>query len=584
MHQQLIAARRENAPILEETYMLLTQRQESETKRQLLEAFNQHFILSEDEIRVLTANADIVDDSFFEALARVTCIHKDCQVLLGTENQRLGLELMEQSSRNLNSAYQKLYWWVQREFKLLNFENPQVSSTIRRALKALAERPTLFQSCLDFFAEARQHVLVNMFYAALTGSENNSDGDGATKPIEYHSHDPLRYVGDMLAWTHAASVSEQEALENLAMADQDAISRGIRKGTTSETWSGDDSEVFDGRRALKELVGRNLASVIQVLHQRVEQVIQNQEDPVLTYKFVNLLYFYRITFTKLLGSERILPENLGALEKFAFNQFQTIMRENVRFVQADDGRAPPDLRPPGFLIETLDHLKMLIKSFDASLTPIPSREKDFDRVMSVALDPFLDVCRKIAHGCEEPFYSTFLINCLQATQATLSGYDFVQQKVVQLEDEIKSYTACLIESQHSFFLHNSGLYPMIATLAPLSETQSDIVQSLRTLPTFQPAALRVASQTIDDFLPSALIDAKENLKYLYNKQMVSNITAEAAERFCEDFEFIEGQLAAFDQSDVTARSDQEYPASNKVTEPLRQSFPRTSGEIRVLLS
>ena len=584
MHQQLVAARRENAPILEETSMLLTQRQESETKKQLLEAFNQHFIISEDELRVLTANADIIDDSFFETLARVKGIHKDCQVLLGTENQRLGLELMEQSSRNLNSAYQKLYWWVQREFKLLNFENLQVSSTIRRALKALAERPTLFENCLDFFAEARQHVLVDMFYSALTGSDNNNDGDGATKPIEYHSHDPLRYVGDMLAWTHAASVSEREALENLAMADGDEISRGIRKGMTSEPWSGIDSEVFDGRKALEGLVGRNLASVIQVLRQRVEQVIQNQEDPVLTYKFVNLLYFYHVTFAKLLGSESILLENLGALEEFAFDQFRTIMVENVRFVQADNGRAPPDLRSPGFLIEALDNLKVLIKSFDASLTPIPSREKDFERVMSVALDPFLDVCRKISQDYEEPFYSTFLINCLQATQATLSGYDFVQQKIVRLEDDIKSYTTHLIEFQHSFFLHNSGLYPMIATLAPLSETQPDIVQSMRTLPIFQPAALRVASQTVDDFLPSALMDAKENLKYLYNKQMVSNITAEAAERFCEDFEFIEGQLAASDQSDATAKRDQEYAGSNKLTEPLRQSFPRTSGEIRVLLS
>ncbi|KAL8797432.1 MAG: hypothetical protein Q9195_000248 [Heterodermia aff. obscurata] len=584
MHQQLIAAHRENAPILEETSMLLTQRQESETKKQLLEAFNQHFIMSEDELRVLTANPDIVDDSFFETLARVKRIHKDCQVLLGTENQRLGLELMEQSSRNLNSAYQKLYWWVQREFKLLDFENPQVSSTIRRALKALAERPTLFESCLDFFAEARQHALVDTFYSALTGSDNNSDGDGATKPIEYHSHDPLRYVGDMLAWTHAASVSEQEALENLAMVDGDDISRGIRKGTASEPWSGIDSEVFDGRKALKGLVGRNLTSVVQVLRQRVEQVIHNQEDPVLTYKFVNLLYFYRVTFTKLLGSEMILLENLGALEEFAFNHFQTLMMENVRFVQADNGRTPPDFRPPGFLIESLDHLKMLIKSFDASLTPIPSREKDFERVMGIALDPFLDVCRKISQGCEEPFYSTFLINCLQATQATLSGHDFLQQKVVQLEDDIRSYTTHLIEFQHSFFLHNSGLYPMIASLAPLSEKQADIVQSLRTLPIFQPAALRVASQTIDDFLPSALMDAEENLKYLHNRQMASNITAEAAEKFCEDFEFIEGQLAAFDQSDAIAKSDQEDPGSNKATEPLRQVFPRTSGEIRVLLS
>lgn len=33
---------------------------------------------------------------------------------------------------------------------------------------------------------------------------------GTPRPIELHSHDPLRYVGDMLAWLHQAAASEKE--------------------------------------------------------------------------------------------------------------------------------------------------------------------------------------------------------------------------------------------------------------------------------------------------------------------------------------------------------------------------------------
>lgn len=41
-------------------------------------------------------------------------------------------------------------------------------------------------------------------------------GQGGTpKPIEIHSHDPLRYVGDMLAWVHQAVAGEKEFLESL---------------------------------------------------------------------------------------------------------------------------------------------------------------------------------------------------------------------------------------------------------------------------------------------------------------------------------------------------------------------------------
>ena len=564
--------------------MLLAQRQDLDSKRQLLESFNRHFIMSEDELRTLTITTDMVDDDFFQALARVKRIHKDCQVLLGTENQRLGLELMEQSSRNLNSAYQKLYRWIQREFKSLNLENPQMSTIIRRALKALSERPTLFQSCLNCFAEAREHVLLDSFYSALSGPNDGQDDDQATKPIEYHSHDPLRYLGDMLAWTHSASVSEREALDNLANADGDEIIRGIKEGTESEPWSSIDGNVLDGRKAITDLAGRNLAGVIQVLRQRVEQVIQNQEDPVLTYKSVNLLCFYRVTFIKLLGPGNDVLMTLVNLEEFAFRQFQTIMSENVKFIQTDLNQLPVDLGLPEFFSEALDQFKVLIKSFDSSLTPISSREQDIENVVAVALDPFLDVCRKLASGTEEPRHSTFLINCFEAAQASLSGYEFVQNRISGLQEDITSCMTHLIEFQHAFFQHSSGLYPMVAALAPLSGLPPKDVASIRTLATFFPTALRNASQVLDEFLPSALMDATDNLKRLSNKQLASDITAEAAERFCEDFEYIEAQLTALDEEEKTEKSTAGQTGSNQATLELRQLFPRTVGEVRVLLS
>ena len=38
---------------------------------------------------------------------------------------------------------------------------------------------------------------------------------GTPRPIELHSHDPLRYIGDMLAWLHQATASEKEHLQTL---------------------------------------------------------------------------------------------------------------------------------------------------------------------------------------------------------------------------------------------------------------------------------------------------------------------------------------------------------------------------------
>ena len=63
---------------------------------------------------------------------------------------------------------------------------------------------------LDEYCVARRSAVAKSFLEALTRG-----GSGTSKPIELHSHDPLRYVGDMLAWLHQATASEKEYLSIL---------------------------------------------------------------------------------------------------------------------------------------------------------------------------------------------------------------------------------------------------------------------------------------------------------------------------------------------------------------------------------
>ena len=585
MRQHVTAARQDNAPVLEEASTLLVQKQEIETKKQLLDAFSKHFIISEEDLLVFTGANEAVNDGFFAILNKVKHIYVDCQVLLGTENQRLGLELMDQSSRNLNIGYQKLYRWIQKEFKTLNLESPHISSIIRRALRALAERPTLFQSCLDFFAEAREHVLTDAFYSALTGSWSETDQNPMTKPIEFYAHDALRYVGDMLAWTHSATVSEREALESLFISDGEEISKSFQAGRQAEPWSAGDDENFDGRKALGELVNRNVAGVARALRQRIEQVLQNHEDAVLLYKIANLIIFYRVTFIKLLGSDSSLLETLSSLAQSALRHFRTVVSDSVSAVEADIAAPNPDLQIPDFLNENLTQFATLLKTYDSSLTPASSRVADFEPVTSQALDPFLSICEKMSRETNEPSASIFMVNCLLAAKVALSNYDFVQGRLSALNEQLASLTASLTEYQHAFFLHTSGLHPLLVALAPTEETPESLLK-VPTLPPFQRQPLTDASQTLDDFLPSALMDAMENLKRLVNTKLAQEITADAAERFCEDFEFVEGRLAAVDELRENAVPEERGEDEKEEQElvPLRSLFPRTSGEIRVLLS
>ncbi|PWY88464.1 oligomeric Golgi complex subunit 6 [Aspergillus heteromorphus CBS 117.55] len=637
MRKHIVSARQETTPVLEEASALMKQKQEAETKQQLLQAFTQHFIVSDEDLLVLTSVEEPIDDHFFDILSRVKQVHRDCEVLLGGENERLGLELMEKSSRSLNSAYQKLYRWIQKEFRSLNLEDPRISSSIRRVLRVLAERPSLFHSCLDFFAEARDYVLSDAFHYALTDAVSGADGDRNVKPIEFSAHDPLRYIGDMLAWVHSTTVSEREALEALFVADGEELAKGIQAGLSSEPWSriDEDKEVtFDGQKALSDLVNRDLIGVSRALRQRVELVIQGHDDPVTCYKVVNLLNFYQTTFSKLLGPQSSLSELLSTLEAFTFKHFDILMRDKVTNLSTDHSALtpPPDLSVPEFLQDALEVLTSLMKTHEASFgaDPDPSnpaQENRFTPVLRAALDPFLDLAKSSAADLPTTTIQTiYLTNIHLTTRAAITPYPFASAThTPPLQSALSTLRMDLLDIQHRYLLTSSGLHSLLAALEPFSphpsssaalpqhhhhhhqqqqqSSKPNNIADITALPAFQPAALIATSQQLDDFLPSALMDATDNLKRVQSATFVKSVTEEAVEAFCRDFEFVEGMIIGADEArgnvdvdvDVDVVGDEkddegkdadgdEGAEENDKDWGLRKLFPRTTGEIRVLLS
>ncbi|KAK3384754.1 oligomeric complex COG6-domain-containing protein [Podospora didyma] len=568
MKTQIGAAHAETSSALEEASVLISQRSQVEQTQALLKAFNANFVLSDDDLVALTQTSEPVDDKFFIVLSKAKKINKDCEVLLGFENQTLGLEIMEQASKNLNQGFQKVYKWVQREFKTLNLENPQIGSSIRRALRVLAERPNLFQNCLDFFAEAREHVLSDSFHTALTGSHGSRSHSSSVKPIELAAHDPLRYVGDMLAWAHSAAVGEREALEVLFISDGNEIAKGIQAGRESEMWrliaeDGEGAIDFDPVSALNELVDRDMSGAVRLLRQRVEQVIQANEDTILAYKLANLLSFYKSTFSKLLSPDSSLVESLTALEAEALRQFRSLARDHVSTLQGEFRNTPGDLRPPEFLLNAMEQLSAIMKTYETSFTSSGDREADFEPVLAESFDPFMSGCAKMAQVVSPPSDSIFLINCFLTALDTLSRFDFTQRRAAQLQEKVIEEKTRLVESQYVFFRMESGLDSLIGALGALRE------ESIADAP-----ALTQASHMLDDFLPSALMDAVQNLKQLQDSKLAMDITEEATERLCVDFEHVEEMLTLADEMAERLSDADDAPACimlrNRTAAPVLQ--------------
>lgn len=563
--KQIETAHVQTAPALGEAASLLEQRKQVEDKQRFLDAFNNHFTMSEDEVAALTMTAEPVDDRFFNALLKAKKISKDCEVLLGFENQTLGLELMEETSKQLNLGFQKLYKWLQREFKTLNLENPQMNPSVRHALRVLTEKPALFQNCLDFFAEARERVLTDSFYTALTGTSMTGVPDRSAKPIDMTAHDPLRYVGDMLAWIHSASVSEREALEVLFVAEGEELTQGLRSGRDAEIWrlvADDDDQAtdFNALRALHELVDRVISGAGRLLRQRIEQVIQTNEDIITAYKLANLVNFYSVTFEKLLGSESSLVGSTKSLQSESMRQFRALVREYIATLQGEFQQTPSDLGPPGFLQESLKQLQTFIQSYESSLSVDEDREAGFESILAETFDPFMSGCDNMARAMTAPNNSIFLINCALSSAACLGDFEFTRTRSREIQDSLDKESKNLVAYQHRLFRQTSGLGSI---LEAVGEGGSSLKEHL------QPEILAMASRSLDNFLPSALMDAMDRLKHLQDSSLARRVTEEAAELFCQDFERIEDAIQS---------------AHQEGTGDLKVAFPRTTVEIRVLLS
>jgi len=593
MREHVLAAKRETAPMLDEADALLDKQKQVYTKKQLLQAFTAHFVLTESELLVLTSTAEPVNDNFFAALVKVKRIHKDCQVLLGGENQRLGLEILEQSTKHLTAAFQKLYRWVQREFKSLDLENPQLNVSIRRAVRMLAERPALFQNCLDTFAESRERTLSDAFYGALTGNMANGSGSEMSRPIEFSMHEPLRYVGDMLAWIHSSAVSERETLEGLFVAEGDEIARGIREGLESDAWSRTEAnaaeETFDGRKTLGRLVERGLAGAAQLLRQRVDQVLQSHDDAVLAYKVSNLIAFYRSIFARLIESVDLIA-TLDEMQASAVLQFQTSMRMNLESVSSD-ATVPADLSAPDFLGDALEELRALLTSYETSAASSSASEDALTVVLAEALTPYTVLCSSLSETLEPPASAVFTINCLQTTRATLNLFrSFAGSAIAELDAAIASHTAGLRHVLHISMLENSGLGLLETELRQLNSSPDDVaaLRALLTLPAFSEDALHEAAQKLDAFLPSAISDAEEQIGRLQDKSLVGTIVKEAASDFRVVFDEVVLWLEAADELQEQEREEADSAGGvNGVEEErllLRELFPRTSEEVAILFS
>ncbi|CAG5126682.1 unnamed protein product [Candidula unifasciata] len=428
MANRLKAAKANTHHLISQTTSLHNESQKLQVKEQVAHAFLDKFQLKPEEVKILRGTRDgALQPEFFKALARVKQIHSDCKILLRTNHQTAGLEIMESMALHQESAYERLYRWTQNQCRLVTQDTPDVSPLLCQAMEALQDRPVLLNAVVRGFKRNAPFL--------TRGGPN-----GTPRPIELHSHDPLRYVGDMLAWLHQTSASEKEYLQSLL------------KNCSATSFQMD------------EVLGHITEGVCTPFKVRVEQVLVSEQDPVILYKLDNLLKFYHHTISQIIIPDAALMVTVAEIQDLSHRMFFNSLTGHANKLLDKVELPPSDLGATASLTQTLQLLRDVLACHDASVVPVDDKRQDYKQILACVIDPLLQMCSMSASRLSAVDMAAYMVNCIHMMNSTLALYEFTDTRLEMLNAQTDAHVDTLVSEQATYILNRVGLAQMYGIL------------------------------------------------------------------------------------------------------------------------
>lgn len=476
------------------------------------------------------------------------------------------------------TAYEKLFRWTQQECRSFNKDFPEVNLLLKSAMKALRPRGVLYQSCIDELVQIRRQSLVRSFLEALTRG-----GPGGTpKPIELHAHDPLRYVGDMLAWLHQSAAGDRELFEVMFDVKRENVRLYTLSPLASDaSESGNGEDMSDDEQLIVTILDNSIEGLCRPLKVRVEQVLVSQPDPSIAYKIGNLIQFYSGVIYKVLGRESQLAGVLRELRELSYRVFFDLLNSWGAKVLRDVDTPSMDLLPSPAVKETLNMMKVVLSTYDESLLtsnrsisspkPIPSSGNDettsstneIEAILKAILDPLIQMSIMGAAKLDARFMTTgmtspnnvndqlpspmhdqivaslegaiYMVNCLHTIQMALSVYPFTSTRVEVIETQIEAYVDVLVREQYGFITEQSGLMMILEAMKMYQQGSANTDSPLSLVTGLDATSLKSALTQFDQFLITVTLDVSSTLARIMSSRVVHVVSQRGFKMFLEAY-------------------------------------------------
>ncbi|KAF5378347.1 hypothetical protein D9615_008765 [Tricholomella constricta] len=530
--------------LLERAGNLREERQEVENKRSIVTAFLDRFTLTEDDVEVITSRDQPVGQRFFEVMDKTERIRDDCRILMSGEDgpTKAGLDIMASTSSNLEQGYEKIFRWCSHEFRQMGRDlHLEVTATMREAVKRLRKRPELLTEALTFLSQTRQATLLSSFITALT----RGGPSGLPRPIELHAHDPLRYVGDMLAWVHQAMAAERELLEALFGIASDGRMVGSVRNFDAQ------SKEEEWTRELMDLCVGKLCVPLKV---RVQQTIRSQESSIVSYKIANLLQFYMLTMRRTIGNDALLSTTLLEITDLAYSIFyESIAAQGRALLRVQLDVNDPSLSAPLAILDHVQILREIMTVYQSSFLGEEDESEQiagFQKILDIMVDPAIQLStsaneekRRLRPKWDQPVYA---LNCLSYLESILEPFSFTHEKRGAIQVVIEERVSMLIEEHYANIMVDAGLHEVAETCA---NRKTD--EPLSRIPSTQPAELQLALRNFSLWLSSPDVVQSPRLSHLTVQRLHTQIhhaalgrMAAAYRLICEEVKKVENKYEA----------------------------------------
>ena len=283
---------------------------------------------------------------FLDALERVCRIRQELSTQdVFSPEQRLGatsaIRMMESLAAKQERAYERLYHWLQSYLHLnpsqssssLSQEQQQLDTDaameealshpfVRRSLQTLKHVPAFYSHMLELIATSRRVQVTRKFLLALT-----SGYDGQA-PMEVKAHDPIAYVGDMLAFCFQSCSIEADNVRHIVVLNEHDNDQ-------------DDTTMVEHQSTMlsaEEMLAHAMSGIARPLKSRILQVVaslarkegedddesdtldEDEEDAIARsrvsslYNICGLLLFYHSALLKCVHKETTNPLVTAVME------------------------------------------------------------------------------------------------------------------------------------------------------------------------------------------------------------------------------------------------------------------------------